>query len=84
LALILGILSLLCCGFFSGIPAIFVGHSAIKDIDKGRSAESNRTLAKLGFILGIVGTVLSILGLLAYAAIILFAVMSGKSTPSTF
>lgn len=84
IALVLGILSLACCGFFAGIPAIFVGRSELKAIDEGRSPESNRTLAKVGFILGIVGTVLSLLGTLAYVGIIIFAIISGNPSPSTF
>jgi uncharacterized protein DUF4190 len=85
IALVLGILSLVCCGFFSGIPAIFVGRSELKDIDEGRSIEANRTLAKLGFILGLIGTILSCLGALAYIAIIAIAIISGnRNVPSTF
>jgi hypothetical protein len=85
IALVLGILSILCFGFLAGIPAIFVGKSELKDIDEGRSLESNRTLAKVGYILGIVGTVLSCIGALIYAGIIAMAIMSGAhNTPSTF
>lgn len=84
-ALILGILSLVCFGFLAGIPAIFVGRAELKDIDEGRSPESNRTLAKVGYILGIVGSALSCLGALVYVGIIAMAIMSGAShTPSTF
>lgn len=85
IALVLGILSLICFGFLAGIPAIFVGRSELKDIDEGRSPESNRTLAKVGYILGIVGTALSCIGALVYVAIIAMAIMSGAhNTPSTF
>lgn len=84
IALVLGILSLICCGFFTGIPAIFVGRSELKAIDQGLSPEGNRTLAKVGFILGIVGTILSLLGTLAYIGIIVVAIMSGGVTNSTF
>lgn len=83
-SLVLGILSMLCCGFFTGIPAIFVSRSEMKAINEGRSSESNRALAKIGLILGIIGTILSILGALAYGAIIVLAIISGKSTPSSF
>jgi hypothetical protein len=84
ITLILGILSLACCGFFSGIPAILVGRAELKAIDEGRSPETNRNLTKIGFILGIVGTALSCLGILAYGAIIAFAVMTSQNTPSSF
>lgn len=84
ITLVLGILSLICCGFFAGIPAIFVGRSELKAIDEGRSSENNRNMAKIGFILGIVGTILSILGTLAYIGIIVLAVVTGKHSPSSF
>jgi small-conductance mechanosensitive channel len=85
--LVLGILSIVCCGFFAGIPAIFLGRSELKAIDEGRSQEQNRNLAKIGFILGIVGTILSILATLAYIGIIVLAIITGQSTgggPETF
>jgi hypothetical protein len=85
IALVLGILSIVCCGFLAGIPAIFVGRSELKDIDEGRSTEANRTIAKVGYILGIVGTALSCIGVLVYAAIFGVAIMSGSmQSPSTF
>lgn len=76
-ALILGILSLTCCGFLSGIPAIFVGRSEMKAADAGKIAASNRTLAKVGMILGIIGTILSLGGLLIYAAVIAMGISAG-------
>jgi small-conductance mechanosensitive channel len=84
--LVLGILSIVCCGFFAGIPAIFVGRAELKAIDEGRSSEQNRSLAKIGFILGIVGTILSILATLAYIGIIVLAIITGHQTsgPDTF
>ncbi len=81
-ALILGILSLVCFGFLAGIPAIILGRMELKAIDQGLSPESNRTLAKVGYILGIVGTILTCLGLLAYIAIIVIAVISSGAVPS--
>ena len=86
IALVLGILSLVCCGFFAGIPAIILGRSEIKAIDEGRSPETNRTLAKVGWILGLVGTILSVVGALVYILIIVLAVTTGtmQNAPSTF
>lgn len=84
IALVLGILSLVCCGLFAGIPAIFVARSELKSIDEGLSPETNRTLAKVSLILGIIGTVLSALGILIYAAIFIIAIVSGTQAPATF
>jgi len=78
-SLICGILSLICFGFMAGIPAIILGKMELNAIDRGESPESNRNLAKIGFILGIVGTTLTCLAGLVYAAIIGFAIMSGTA-----
>lgn len=86
IALVLGILSLVCCGFLAGIPAIILGRSELKAIDEGRSPETNRTLAKVGWILGLVGTILSVVGAIVYILIIVLAVTTGsmQNMPSTF
>jgi len=77
-SLVLGILSLVCCGFFAGIPAIILGKSELKAIDAGQVHESNRMMAKVGMILGIVGTILYLLGLLIYALLIVLALTTGS------
>jgi hypothetical protein len=82
-SLVLGILSLVCCGLFSGLPAVFLGRSELKAIDQGRAPESNRNLAKLGFILGLVGTILSLAAFTVYFIIFGFALMQGTG-PKTF
>jgi|GEM_PF-2991302 hypothetical protein len=58
-SLILGILSLLCFGFLTGIPAIFVGISGKKKAEK--MGGEGRTMAQWGIISGIVGSILSII-----------------------
>lgn len=60
-SLILGILSLICCGPFSGIPGAILGKMEMDAIKQGRAPESNMGLAKAGFWISIAGTVLSIL-----------------------
>ena len=87
IALVLGILSMPCfCGFITGIPAIIVGHLELKAIREGRSATSNQGLAKWGFVLGIIGTVISCLVGIAYIVLIAIGVKQegGLSGPSTF
>ena len=80
-ALVLGIMSLVCLGFLAGIPAIILGKMELKAIDQGQSPESNRNLAKIGFILGLIGTILTCLVSLAYVGIIVFAIMTSGSMP---
>ncbi len=59
-ALVLGILSLVCCGFLTGIPAIILGRNAKAELE---AAGQSGSTANVGMILGIIGTALSILGL---------------------
>lgn len=63
-SLVLGILSLFCCGFISGIAAIILGKQAQQET--AISGQNGAGLAQAGFILGIIGTVLSILGGIVY------------------
>ncbi|QCW50449.1 DUF4190 domain-containing protein [Nocardioides dongxiaopingii] len=61
--LILGILSLVCCGLFTGIPAIIMGKKALEEIDRAPQSYNNRGNIKAGYICGIIGTALSVLGI---------------------
>ncbi len=72
-ALVLGILSLVCCGFVAGIPAIILGKNAKAEL--GGCGAVRRAPANIGMILGIIGTALSVLGLL-------FAVVTGSFSAS--
>lgn len=68
--LVLGILSIVCCGLL-GIAAWVMGNNELKAIDEGRRAPDNRGTANAGRICGIVGVVLSALGLiLAFSGIL--------------
>jgi hypothetical protein len=60
----LGLVSMFCCGLFTGIPAIFVGANALRDIEASRGRLIGRGTAWLGIILGIIGTLanLSVVG----------------------
>jgi len=68
-ALVLGILSIVCCGLLAGIPAIILGNNSKKAAAEGRA--TNGTLGNVGFILGIIGTVLGTIG-------IIFAIVNGS------
>jgi len=71
-ALVLGILSVLACGLFTGIPAIVMGRRATREIRADRARFGGEGLAQAGFWTGVVGTVLSglvlvlILGVFAF------------------
>jgi hypothetical protein len=49
-SLVLGILGLVCCGFFTGIPAIILSRSAKKEI--ASSGQSGGGMATAGQVLG--------------------------------
>nr|WP_281379721.1 DUF4190 domain-containing protein [Flexivirga oryzae] len=59
--MVLGILSLVCCGLFTGIPAIILGRQAMQEIDSSGGAVGGRGKVKAGFICGIIGTVWTII-----------------------
>ena len=76
-ALILGILSLVCMGFTTGIPAIILGSMELKAIKSGTSPKVGEGVAKIGYILGIIGTVLTCLVALAFAVLIALGISLG-------
>jgi hypothetical protein len=60
--LTLGILSLVLCGFFTGLPAWIMGTTDLREMAAGRMDNSGESLTRVGQILGIVSTALSIIG----------------------
>jgi Domain of unknown function (DUF4190) len=83
-SMILGIVGLVCCGLFTAIPAIILGHMGKKEIDAAGGAQSGRGMAQAGFIMGIIGTVLSVVGLIIYVAIFATAISSGEFSGTEF
>lgn len=66
-SLVLGILSLVLCGFFTGIPAIILGKQAQNEIDRAGGVQAGRGMATAGFVLGIIACVWGILSIILYA-----------------
>lgn len=62
--LVLGILSIVGFGCLTGLPAWIMGNSAIKEIDSGQADASERGLVQAGRIIGMITTILTILGIL--------------------
>jgi len=60
-SLVLGILNFFCLPLIGGILALVFGKIGMDRADQGLA--TNRGIAKAGFILGIVGVSLSVLGL---------------------
>lgn len=59
--LVLGILSIVCCGAL-GIAAWVIGNNEMQAIDEGRRPPQNRSTASIGRVLGMIGIGLWLLG----------------------
>src|SRR5215467_1849495 len=66
-SLILGILSILCLGLLTGLPAIILGHISRGNIEQSRGRLTGAGMALAGLILGYVSIVSTILIIAAIA-----------------
>jgi len=85
LILVLGILSLVTCGIFAGIPAWILGNSDLKKMKQGlmdRAGEGNtsagRIMGIISVIMGIVGVIVAVLWFVLFAALFAGLAASGK------
>jgi hypothetical protein len=69
-ALVMGIAGILCCPLVLSIPAWIVGRSAAKEIDASNGALGGRSTANAGMITGIIGTVLGVVYIAAFALLV--------------
>lgn len=72
ISLVLGIVGIVACGLLAGIPAIFLGSSAKKEIDGSGGREGGRGLATAGQVLGWISVAFSVLALVAIIALAAF------------
>jgi hypothetical protein len=79
-ALVLGVVSLIACGIFTGIPAMILGKQAAREIDASGGRLEGRGLATAGFVTGLIATILSVLALLLVIGV--FAI--GSTTIDSF
>jgi len=79
-ALILGIVGLFCLP--TAIVAWILGTMERRAIKRGESPAAGQTMATVGMVLGIIFTILGILGLILYVVLIGAAIMSGGGTIS--
>src|SRR5690349_6740351 len=66
-SLILGILSILCFGLFTGLPAIILGHISRGNIEQSRGRLTGAGMALAGLIMGYVSIISTILIIAAIA-----------------
>lgn len=77
-SLVLGILSLLCCGIFSAVPAVICGHKAQTKIKASGGVLQGAGMALAGLILGYVAIGLSVVIIPLYAAIAIPSFMKAR------
>lgn len=75
-SMILGILSIVCCGIFAGIPALILGNAAKNEIAASGGMQGGDGMAKAGVILGWISIAWTILA-------IIFVLTTGILTNST-
>lgn len=63
IAVVLGVLGVVCCGLLAP-AAWYLANEELKGIDAGRLSDTNRGMAQVAKILGIIGTILLAIGLL--------------------
>ncbi|WP_460753550.1 DUF4190 domain-containing protein [Myceligenerans cantabricum] len=81
-AMVLGIVSIVMCGFFAGIPAVVVGAKARRAVREGEADNDGMALA--GVITGWIGTGLSVLLIVFYVVVFSLAVSQGDASYSTY
>ncbi len=81
LILVLGILSLVMCGLFTAIPAWIMGGNDLKEMDAGTMDPSGRGLTNAGRILGIIVTILSIVGFVVLIALFALGMLAPSAVP---
>lgn len=83
-SMILGILSIVCCGFFTGIPAIILGNQAKREIAASGGAQTGDGMAKAGVITGIIGSVLFVLAGVLYGILFATGALTLEGTFDTY
>jgi hypothetical protein len=79
MALVLGILGLVVCGVVAPFAWV-IGARAVREIDESNGGLGGRGAAKAGYILGIIGTVLLGLGILALGVLVVFGLLTASTT----
>jgi hypothetical protein len=64
-SMILGIVGLVCCGLFAGVPAIILALSARKEIE--RTGQAGSGMATAGLVLGVISVIWGVISLILIA-----------------
>ena len=71
-SLVLGIVSIVLCGLFLGVPAMILSRQAKREIVESQGRLGGDGLATAGFVTGLIGTIWSVLA--AILVVVLIAV----------
>ena len=74
LILVLGILSLVMCGFFTGIPAWIMGRNDLRKIKSGLMEPEGEGSTRGGMICGIICCIISLLSIIGIILLILLGI----------
>lgn len=61
-SLVLGVISVVMCGLFLGIPAMIIARQAKREIAESQGRLGGEGLATAGFVTGLIGTIWSVVG----------------------
>jgi len=75
-SLVVGIISFFCCGIILGPFAIYRGNKALRLIQQYNIGHENAGKANAGKIIGIISTVLNVIGIIIYAIVFIAALAS--------
>jgi hypothetical protein len=77
-SLVLGIISLVMCGFLTGIPAMILGRQAKREIRESNGQLGGDGLATAGFVTGLIGTIWTV-----FVTVLVIGVFAVGSTVHT-
>ncbi|KRC63482.1 hypothetical protein ASE12_01125 [Aeromicrobium sp. Root236] len=66
-SMILGIIGIVCCGFFTGIPALILSSQAKSEIRASGGSQTGQGMATAGFVLGIISIVFGVINIILLA-----------------
>ncbi|MEP7337374.1 MAG: DUF4190 domain-containing protein [Acidobacteriota bacterium] len=75
-SLVLSIIGLLGCTFFTSIPGMILGKMEMNAIKEGKAPQAGEAIAKVGFYVGIAATVIYALAVLSFIMLFLIGVAS--------
>lgn len=70
-ALVLGIISIVMCGFIAGIPAAILGKMEMNAIERGEASAAGKGLATAGFWIGAIVSGCSCLATIGYVILMI-------------